>query len=74
MTILTCPSVEAAAIAKALGLPKNTTGFILRVMVGEIPTIEVHTCVQSEVTQELCSVVQKFKLCAEEENDSGSRT
>lgn len=71
MTILTAPSDAAKKIGDALGLPKNTVAFTLRVRAGEAAMLEVECYAEDSGAEELATVLKRYRLVELEAPDGG---
>lgn len=64
MSIVIAPSEVLSALAKALDLPKNSVGFVLRAWVGEAVTLEVTSCINDGNFMNLVTTLEEIDFVA----------
>ena len=62
MGLLIAPGKDAGELASALGLPKYTRAFTLRVRCGEVATIEAEFSAPADGTARLVEVFKRYRL------------
>ena len=64
MSIVATPSEVLEALAKALDLPKNSVGFVLRAWVGEAVTLEVTSYIDDGSFRNLVTTIEDLDFVA----------
>lgn len=64
MSIVTTPSKVLSTLAKALDLPKNSIGFVLRAWVGEAVTLEVTSCINDGHFRDFVTTIEDLDFIA----------
>lgn len=62
MALLMAPGKQAGELVRALGLPRETRWFELRVACGEVATLTACVFVQDSKTGEVSEVLRRFRL------------